>query len=353
MLPTPFTSLKSIPDDSRMVPGLMTIEGRRMRYAVSANSQQGKALLAETLEAKRQRRSPNLNGIAPSDEFVDDDTWFINIHGYFAGGGMYWRESSKLVKSLGVKVLNPSLPGFGGSDALPWEELSMKGFARRVVAIMDRLRIKRAVLLGHSMGGAVAIQIASDFPNKVTGIIYRDGAGTPSWKDRDGIIVKVFAPIVPDLAAVLDLGSAALLDLPDILLGRMNSTLRALLPDLQRNVRSLGRTIPAAAMLFGSDLSGEVSKVGNDIPILGMWGILDKITPPKTASEFSDIGQASIVWVPGGHSWMLARPATQSWVLRYHEKGCDFLERTKERENYLSSESHPANHFAKITQLRR
>ena len=114
MLPSPFTSLKSIPDDSRMVPGVMTIEGRRMRYAVSANSQQGKALLDETLEAKRERRSPNLNGIAPLDEFVDDDTWFVNIHGYFAGGGMYWRESSKLVKSLGVKVLNPSLPGFGG-----------------------------------------------------------------------------------------------------------------------------------------------------------------------------------------------------------------------------------------------
>ncbi|NNN22335.1 MAG: alpha/beta hydrolase, partial [Acidimicrobiales bacterium] len=229
--------------------------------------------------------------------------------------------------------LNPSLPGFGGSDALPWEELSMGGFARRVIEMMDRLEIEKAVILGHSMGGAVAMQLAFSYPERVLGVIYRDGAGTPSWKERNGIIVKALAPILPDMAAALDLGAAAVLDFPDVIAGRLGSTLRALFPDFHRNVRSLGRTLPAAAMLFGSDLSGECYQVGNSssIPLLAEWGLFDRITPSRTAQEFTEITGQEVVWVPGGHSWMLARPASQAWVLKFHEKGKEFIDQVESR----------------------
>ncbi len=46
--------------------------------------------------------------------------WAINIHGYFAGGSMYARESLRLAQRLGWRVVNPSLPGFGGSAPLDW-----------------------------------------------------------------------------------------------------------------------------------------------------------------------------------------------------------------------------------------
>src|SRR5581483_536570 len=82
----------------RMVPKRTVIDGRRMRYAVSDNE---------------DATGPEGPGTPP--------LWAVNVHGYFAGGGMYWRESANLARTFGWRVLNPSLPGFAGSDPLPWE----------------------------------------------------------------------------------------------------------------------------------------------------------------------------------------------------------------------------------------
>ena len=90
----------------RMVPSSMMVEGRRLRFAVSDNV---------------DAYGPDGPGSPP--------IWAVNIHGYFAGGGMYWRESARLAEQLGWRVINPSLPGFGGSDPLDWSDVSMESLA--------------------------------------------------------------------------------------------------------------------------------------------------------------------------------------------------------------------------------
>ena len=126
--------------------------------------------------------------------------WAVNIHGYFAGGGMYWRESARLAEQLGWRVINPSLPGFGGSDPLDWHDVSMETLANQVMAIVHQVDAGPVVVLGHSMGGAVAVQFAHDHPRRTLGVIYRDGVSTPAWKDRHGIIPTLLSPIPPDIA---------------------------------------------------------------------------------------------------------------------------------------------------------
>ena len=74
---------------------------------------------------------------------------------------MYWRESVWLAEQLGWRVINPSLPGFGGSDPLEWQDVSMESLANQVMAIADKVDAGPAVLLGHSMGGAVAVQFVT------------------------------------------------------------------------------------------------------------------------------------------------------------------------------------------------
>ena len=123
----------------RMLPSSIMAEGRRLRFAVSDNV---------------DAYGPDGPGSPP--------IWAINIHGYFAGGGMYWRESARLAEQLGWRVINPSLPGFGGSDPLEWQDVSMEGLADQVMAIAHKVDAGPAVLLGHSMGGAVAVQFAHD-----------------------------------------------------------------------------------------------------------------------------------------------------------------------------------------------
>lgn len=307
VLPSPFSTTSK--SQTRMVPDLVHINGRRLRYAISQNAL----------------------------DMGSKGLWAVNLHGYLAGGGMYWRESSKLASMLGWKVINPSLPGFGGSDAMPWGELSMSGLAKDVAYLLDELDVAHAIVLGHSMGGAVAAQFAYEFPDRTLGLIYRDGAATPEWRRRTGPIVNLLAPILPDIAALSDLILAALLDVPDLVAGRLTSTIKSVLPDAQRNVRSLGRTVPVGAMLISTDMREEILALRDkgELPILAEWGCADHIATPATAAEFSAHSGAPIIWVPGGHSWMLARPSTQAHVLLHDERGKAFLARVQERAQQL------------------
>ena len=71
-------------------------------------------------------------------------------------------------------------------------------------------------------------------------------------------------------------------------------------------------------MLMGVDQRSEVRHlVAQQIPILNEWGCFDRITPGRTALEFASIARAPVLWVPGGHSWMLARPQGQSDILTH------------------------------------
>ena len=282
--------------DIEMMPSQIIVDGREMRFALSSN------------------------------DAGADQLWAINLHGFFCGGSMYHRESERLAESLGWRILNPSLPGFGGSEPLAWKEISMAALARRVEALLDHFGVERAVLLGHSMGAGVAVEFAATHPHRVLGIIYRDGVATPSWHHRHGLIPSTFATVAPDIGAVADLAVSVAFDIPDLFVGRMLSTLRSVLPDLRRNMKTMAKTAPVASMLMEIDLTAEVAALGvSGIPLLAEWGCFDRIAHAATAAEFAEIAGVPIQWIPGGHSWMLARPSGQSDVLRFVKSGQEFV----------------------------
>jgi pimeloyl-ACP methyl ester carboxylesterase len=298
----------------RMVPSSIMVDGRRLRFAVSDNV---------------GASGPDGPGTPP--------IWAVNIHGYFAGGGMYWRESARLAEQLGWRVINPSLPGFGGSDPLDWQDVSMENLASQVMAIVHKVDAGPVVLLGHSMGGAVAVQFAHDHPRRTLGLIYRDGVSTPAWKDRTGIIPTVLSPLLPDVAPMVDLMAAVLFDLPDLAIGRLYSTVRAVLPDVRQNIRTVAQTMPVGSMLMSLDQRSQVrALVAQQIPILNEWGCFDRITPGHTALEFAAIARSPVLWVPGGHSWMLARPQGQSDILTHLVRGREFQAQVESRWRQLT-----------------
>jgi len=58
------------------------------------------------------------------------------------------------------------VPGFGWSEKRPGD-YHLDTQARRVVALMDALHVARAHLVGNSLGGALSLRIALDFPDRV------------------------------------------------------------------------------------------------------------------------------------------------------------------------------------------
>jgi pimeloyl-ACP methyl ester carboxylesterase len=302
----------------RMVPGSMRVEGRQLHFAVSDNV---------------DAHGPDGPGTPP--------IWAVNIHGYFAGGGMYWRESARLAEQLGWRVVNPSLPGFGGSDPLDWHDVSMEMLANQVMAVLHHVGAGPVVVLGHSMGGAVAIQFAHDHPRHTLGVIYRDGVSTPAWKARHGVISTLLSPFAPNVAPMVDLVTAVVSDMPDLFIGRMFSTVRSVLPDVRRNVRSVGQTLPVGSLLMSIDQRPEIrTLVAQQMPILNEWGCFDRITPSAAATEFAGVARAPVQWVPGGHSWMLARPQGQADILLHLAAGKEFMAGVENRWRQFSSRDH-------------
>ncbi len=89
----------------------------------------------------------------------------VLIHGaIFADGLSLLRTDSKLTNDH--RVVSYSRRGFGGSTHQS-EQLSISEQASDCRKLMDHLRIRRAHVVGHSLGGAIALQLAHDAPEYV------------------------------------------------------------------------------------------------------------------------------------------------------------------------------------------
>jgi len=100
----------------------------------------------------------------------------VLIHGWTQSADA-WRDNvADLSRRNRVIVLE--LPGHGQSDK-PQTNYSMDYFARAVDAVMRDAKVKRAVLVGHSMGTPVARQFYRKYAEKTLGIVIVDGSLRP------------------------------------------------------------------------------------------------------------------------------------------------------------------------------
>lgn len=99
----------------------------------------------------------------------------VFIHGI--GASIYgWRHTLPPVVAAGYRAVAFDNRGFGFSDK-PAHGYSNAAYAHLVVALMDSLGISSAVLVGHSMGGAIAAEVALTHPDRVRGLVLIDAAG--------------------------------------------------------------------------------------------------------------------------------------------------------------------------------
>ena len=67
------------------------------------------------------------------------------------------------------RIIAPDLPGHGQSD--PWQDVSLDLYRDAVAAMCDALKLGRVTLMGHSLGGAVALHCALSWPERVAGLL--------------------------------------------------------------------------------------------------------------------------------------------------------------------------------------
>lgn len=93
------------------------------------------------------------------------------LHGF---GGAAWNFTGLAAALPGRRLVIPDLPGHGGSEPLP--AVRMSAFADVVGALLT----KPTPVLGHSLGGVVALRLAERRPDLVTGVVLAAPAGISS-----------------------------------------------------------------------------------------------------------------------------------------------------------------------------
>jgi pimeloyl-ACP methyl ester carboxylesterase len=136
--------------------------------------------------------------VAHAGPAVDQsDTVVLGIHG-ITGNQMTWRSVAREVAGRpGMSLLAPDLRGRGRSAALPGP-YGIAAHVADMLAILDHLGVKRAVVAGHSMGAYVAARLAAEHPERVAGLVLVDG----------GPSVDVFTPQAAAMAYAVTVGPA-------------------------------------------------------------------------------------------------------------------------------------------------
>jgi pyruvate dehydrogenase E2 component (dihydrolipoamide acetyltransferase) len=77
----------------------------------------------------------------------------------------------------GHRVAAIDLPGHGLSDKSPSADYTVAGLARAISEAIGKLGLERPIVIGHSLGAAVALSIGATSPGVVSGIVVVNGAG--------------------------------------------------------------------------------------------------------------------------------------------------------------------------------
>lgn len=106
------------------------------------------------------------------------------IHGFLESTWMWKDIVPELAKRH--KVIAIDLPGHGKSESIGYVH-TMEEMAEACHTLMKNLRIRKVSLVGHSMGGYVALAFAEQYPDKIrTLVLYQSTARADSeWKKKD------------------------------------------------------------------------------------------------------------------------------------------------------------------------
>ncbi|HJV66507.1 MAG TPA: alpha/beta fold hydrolase [Geomonas sp.] len=89
----------------------------------------------------------------------------ILVHGFPLNRQM-WQPQIAPIANAGYRVITPDLRGFGASEA-PAGGYSLDVFADDLIALMDALKVERAVVGGMSMGGYILMDMLERYPDRV------------------------------------------------------------------------------------------------------------------------------------------------------------------------------------------
>jgi pimeloyl-ACP methyl ester carboxylesterase len=251
----------------------------------------------------------------------------VFIHG-LSGSWPNWLEQLP-VFAAERHVVAFDLPGFGYSP-MPPEPISIAGYARLVDGLLARLGIDAAAVVGNSMGGFIAAELAISFPQRVERLVLVSAAGLSTYDEPSGVRVL---PALRRAERVLAGTAAWVASKSDAFARRrrLREALMALVvrhpsrlpaPLAAEQIRGAGKPgfLDALQAIFVYDVRERLPEIA--CPTLIVWGAKDRLISVSDADVFADLipNSRKVIYEDTGHMAMIERPRAFNALLR------DFLE---------------------------
>jgi abhydrolase domain-containing protein 6 len=222
------------------------------------------------------------------------------IHGFQSNKDIWVRLAGQLTDNYHVIAID--LPAHGDSNIMMDKSYTIAEQVQRVVAIMDQLQLKQPVhVMGHSMGGAIALNLAATAPQRVKtlGLVSAAGVVSPQPSQLQLALAKGKNPLIvqtkDDYQAMLEFTMSKAPYIP----GPMISVFTQ---------EALGRE-PIAQKIF-KDINSQVALPPEKVlptitvPVLVLWGDEDKVLDVSATEVFKKwLPRSEVVILKGvGHA---------------------------------------------------
>lgn len=202
---------------------------------------------------------------------------FIHGSGPGASGYSNFKQNYPVFAEAGLRAIVPDLPGYGLSSK-PETEYTLDFFVSTLQQFIDDLGLDSYVLVGNSLGGAIAIKLALDNPERVSKLLLMAPGGLMEkeqyYQQMEGI---------QKMGAAFAAGELNEPEGMKRLLGLQLYDADQITDEIVSERVAVVKEQPICVLssMQVPNLSSRLSEL--QCPILGMWGVNDKFCPASHA----------------------------------------------------------------------
>lgn len=210
------------------------------------------------------------------------------LHGWM-GSWRYWYPTIERVAEH-FRTYSFDFWGFGDTRHGKSTHESIQSYSDQVIRFLDELGIDRVLLVGHSMGGMVALKTAINHPKRISRVV---AVGAPIVGDSLSWLLKLTdRPVLADAFARAPWLRRYMFRM---FLGETNDP--AVNEILDDSVKSSSTTLRrAVGSMWRTDLRPELPRL--TVPSLIVHGGRDEIVHPNQADLFDNVPSAEVVVMP-------------------------------------------------------
>ncbi|HEX2607739.1 MAG TPA: alpha/beta hydrolase [Flavisolibacter sp.] len=236
------------------------------------------------------------------------------LHG-FGEDSRVWKNLEKDIS--GYTWVVPDLPGTQASDLL--EDMSMEGMAAAMAGLMEQLGYSSYVVIGHSMGGYIALALAEKFPERLKGFGLFHSTAFPDTEEKKQIRLQ-------GMEAIRQKGAFAFLQTatPKLYAPLTKAENPQIIQDHIESIRNFSPetlVLYYQGMIARPDRTAVLQKI--QVPVLLIFGKYDSAVPLEDGLKLAHLPDLSYIHIldHSGHMGMAEEPGKTNLIIQNYLSG--------------------------------